>query len=69
MRNILAKKYIWAPLLLFIYGAAMAMIFGPEQIKAGHQWNLIIFAIADTLIIILAFFFMRKKYRMQNKHR
>lgn len=67
MKNYFRRKYIVVPALLLIYGTAMAIIFGPELVKAGHTRNLVIFAIFDSLVIILAFYFLRKKYMMGNR--
>ncbi|MDE5842448.1 MAG: hypothetical protein K2H35_01770 [Muribaculaceae bacterium] len=64
MKNLLRRKYILVPALLFIYGAAMAAIFGPDLIKSGRKWYLITFLIADPIICLLTFFFMRKRYRI-----
>lgn len=66
MNKFFAKKYIWVPVLLFIYGAIMASVFGPDLVNTGHKWNLIAFIIADSVIIFLAFIFLRKRYRIDN---
>lgn len=58
------KRYIWLPLLLLIYGAVMALYFGPEIIAAGKGWQVAVTMGVDVTVCILLFFFLRKKQRL-----
>lgn len=61
------KKYIWLPILLLIYGAAMGVVFGPELIAAGKTWYLATILGIDVAVCGTLFFFLRKKQELADR--
>ncbi|MBD5370091.1 MAG: hypothetical protein HDR80_02950 [Bacteroides sp.] len=57
-------RYIWLPVILLVYGLAIAAIFGPEFVRAGKTLTLVLSVAADVIVCILLFIFLRKKSRL-----
>ncbi len=57
------KRYIWLPIVLLLYGVAMAAYFGPEIIAAGQGWQVWVTLGVDVIVCFLLFIFLRKRSR------
>lgn len=63
----LKKRYIWLPLLLFVYFAFMTWWFGREILAAGQYGRFFITIGAEILILIILSYMLRLKYKMAQK--
>ncbi len=60
------NRYIWLPILLFLYGLTFALWFGKDFIQSGKTLQLIIAVSADFIICCLLFFALKKRDKLRN---
>ncbi len=58
-------RYIWLPVLLFIYGAAIGIIFGPDFVRNGRTVQLILTLAGDLFVCVMLFLSLRKKKTLE----
>lgn len=61
------RKSIWMPIALLIYFGIMTFFFGNDHIASGHTLRLIITCLIELGIIIVLYFFLRKKEKLEER--
>ena len=62
------KRYQIVPLLLAAYAIFMTIYFGLDLLRSGQSLRFYSTLSAETIVIILAYFFLRKKDRNRRKY-
>ena len=62
-------KYILVPSLLTIYALFMTLYFGLDLLKSGQTLRFYGTLAAEIIVIVLAFFALRRRDRLRNQRR
>lgn len=61
------RKSVWLPILLLVYFAAMAVIFGKDMIMRGEWINFTLISVAEIAAIFILHLFLKKQERLRGK--
>ncbi|MBD5356584.1 MAG: hypothetical protein HDR88_06215 [Bacteroides sp.] len=63
------QRHIVVPILLAAYALFMTLYFGLDLLKTGHTFRFWATLIAETVVIILTFFALRRRDRLRQQRR
>ncbi len=61
------KRYIWLPAVILIYFLFMTFYFGTELLTQGQTLRFVLTVVAEIVVIIALFFFLRARQRLKEK--
>lgn len=63
------KRHIIVPILLTAYALFMTFHFGLDLLNSGHQFRFWATVVAETVVIILTFFALRRRDRLREQRK
>ena len=63
------KRHILVPILLTAYALFMTLYFGIDLLKSGHEFRFWATVVAETVVIILTFFALRRRDRLREQRK
>lgn len=63
------QRHVVVPVLLAAYALFMTFYFGIDLLRSGHAFRFWATVIAETVVIILTFFALRRRDRLRQQRR
>lgn len=63
------RRHIVVTVLLAVYALFMTLYFGLDLLKSGQAMRFYLTVAAETTVIILTFFALRRRDRIKDRHR
>lgn len=63
------KRHVIVTILLAAYALFMTFYFGIDLLRSGHELRFWLTVVAETVVIILTFFALRRRDRLREQSR